>query len=470
MAEVPPPAERSYPSPGRAWYAVGALTLVYVFSFIDRQILNLLVKPIRRDLAISDTQMSLLMGFSFAVFYTFFGIVMGKIADTRSRRGLIAAGFVLWSALTAGCGLARNYAQMLLLRMGIGVGEAALSPAAYSLITDYFPPNRLATAISVYSMGIYIGTGLAYLLGSVVISLASSQAIWDLPLIGATRPWQVIFFIVGLPGVLLALLMATIPEPDRTGGNRLPRASATLGDFWRYVRMNRATFLCHNIGFALLSFSSYGTSAWLPAYFTRHFGWDASRIGLWFGAIVMVCGTLGIVAGGWIADWMRERGYRDATMRVGLLVCLLWVPPGLTAFLVDSPGWSLAALAVAQFFTSAPFGVAPAAIQQMAPANLRGQASAVYLFVINLIGLGLGPTAVALATDYLFADDNAVGYSLLLVTGLAHAVSGLLLWRGLAPFRASLDSNTLRPLAQTAATAMAGGAPAQTAAAERSPT
>lgn len=416
---------------------MGALTLVYVFSFIDRQILNLLVKPIRRDLGISDTQMSLLMGFSFAIFYTFFGILMGKLADTRSRRGLIAAGFILWSALTAGCGLARNYVQMLLLRMGVGVGEAALSPAAYSLITDYFPPNRLATAISVYSMGIYLGTGLAYLAGSVVISFAGSQAAWDLPLVGATRPWQVIFFMVGLPGILLAALMATIPEPERIGH----KGAATFTDFWRYVRLNRATFACHNVGFALLSFSSYGTAAWLPAYFTRHFGWEASRIGFWFGAIVMVCGTLGIVAGGWMADWLKSRGYPDAAMRVGLFVCLVWVPPGLAAFLLDSPGWALAALAVAQFFTSAPFGVAPAAIQQMSPPELRGQASAVYLFVINLIGLGLGPTAVALATDYLFRNDNAVGNSLLLVTGVAHAISALLLWRGLAHFRSSLRRN-----------------------------
>lgn len=451
-----PPSAHSYPSPGRAWYAVGALTLVYVFSFIDRQILNLLVKPIRRDLGITDTQMSLLMGFSFAVFYTFFGILMGKLADTRSRRGLIAAGFVLWSALTAGCGLARNYLQMLLLRMGVGVGEAALSPAAYSLITDYFPPNRLATAISVYSMGIYLGTGLAYLAGSVVISFAGSQTSWDLPLLGATRPWQVIFFIVGLPGILLALLMATIPEPPRLATQR---SAATFTDFWRYVRLNRATFACHNLGFALLSFSSYGTAAWLPAYFIRHFGWEASRIGMWFGAIVMVCGTLGIVAGGWLADRMKQRGHQDAAMRVGLLACLVWVPPGIAAFLLQSPGWALAAVAVAQFFTSAPFGVAPAAIQQMSPPDLRGQASAVYLFVINLVGLGLGPTAVALATDYLFGDDNAVGYSLLLVTTVAHAISALLLWRGLSHFRASLDRNQTALLARHAA-AMAAAAPA----------
>lgn len=428
-----PPAPAS---PRYAWYVVGVLTLVYVFSFIDRQILNLLVKPIRRDLGISDTQMSLLMGFSFAIFYTFFGILMGKLADSHSRRGLIAAGFILWSILTAGCGLARNYTQMLLLRMGVGVGEASLSPAAYSLITDYFPPHRLATAISVYSMGIYLGTGLAYLLGGTVIAFASGQDLWQLPVLGATRPWQVIFFLVGLPGVLLAALMTTVREPARTRA----ATTASYAEFWQFVRANFGTFLCHNLGFSLLSFSSYGIAAWLPTFFTRHHGWTASSIGIWFGLIVMIFGTLGIVAGGYWADRLRQRGQPDATMRVGLFVSLAWFPAGIAAFVVPSPWLALAFLCVAQFFTSAPFGVAPAAIQQIAPPQLRGQASAIYLFVINLVGLGLGPTAVALTTDYVFRDDNMVGWSLLIVACTAHVLSALFLWTGLRPFRASLHS------------------------------
>ncbi|MEP7270102.1 MAG: MFS transporter, partial [Acidobacteriota bacterium] len=168
-------AEEPYPAAGYAWYVVAVLTFVYVFSFIDRQILALLVRPIKRDLGISDTQMSLLMGFSFAVFYTFFGIPLGRLADSRSRRSIIAVGFALWSLFTAGCGVARNFSQMLLMRMGVGVGEAALSPAAYSLITDTFPRHRLATAISVYSMGIYLGSGLALVLGGAVAALAGSQ-------------------------------------------------------------------------------------------------------------------------------------------------------------------------------------------------------------------------------------------------------------------------------------------------------
>lgn len=166
---------QGYPSSLSVWTTVTILMIAYVLSFIDRQILNLLVEPIRRDLVISDTQMSLLMGLSFALFYTICGIPLGRLADTSNRRGLIAIGVLFWSAATAACGMAKLYWQFLICRIGVGVGEAALSPAAYSLIADSFPPERRATAISVYSMGVYLGSGIAFLLGGLVIQFASAQ-------------------------------------------------------------------------------------------------------------------------------------------------------------------------------------------------------------------------------------------------------------------------------------------------------
>jgi MFS family permease len=449
-------AEEPYPRPGYAWYVVGVLTLLYVFSFIDRQILNLLVRPIRRDLEISDTEMSLLMGFSFAVFYTFFGILLGRLADSRSRRGIISAGVAVWSLMTAGCGMAGNFLQMLLFRMGVGVGEAALSPAAYSLISDYFPKQRLATALSVYSMGIYIGSGLAFFLGGLVVSVAASQATWHVPLIGATRPWQVIFFIVGLPGVLLAILTFTIREPARRGVRLAKTRDGTtrpvqvpVRESLAFFRQNWHTLVCHNVGFALLSFSSYGSSAWIPTFFVRNHHWTEARAGMVYGTIVAIFGTLGIVAGGRLADWMSERGYRDSTMRVGFLVSLAWIPTGILYPILPDAHWAVVLLVPTILLTSAPFGVAPAAIQQMMPNVLRGQASAIYLFVVNLIGLGLGPTAVALMTDYVFRNDDAVRYSLLVVGTAAHLLAAGLLWNGLKPFLVSLERLKQWTAAQT---------------------
>lgn len=445
-AELADQTEPAYPPLRRAWYMVAVLMVVYVFSFIDRQILSLLVQPIRRDLGITDTQMSLLLGFSFALFYTLFGIPLGWVADTKSRRGLIAAGLFVWSLLTAGCGLARKYWQFLLLRMGVGVGEAALSPAAYSLITDSFPPRRLATAISVYSMGIYIGSGLAYLLGGLVVGLAGGQGSLDLPLVGSIRPWQVVFFAVGLPGVLLTLLLLTIREPARRGLRQILAPDGTkkvarvsFGEVASYIGKNWSTFLCHNVGFALLSFASYGAGAWIPTFLVRNHGWAARDAGIWYGTIVMVAGTLGIVSGGRLADWLRARGYEDSKMRAGLVASLVWAPFGILYPLVPHDMWAMLILIPAVFTASMPFGCAPAAIQEMMPNPMRAQASAFYLFVVNLIGLGLGPTAVALATDYVFRDDQAVGFSLLWVGIVAHVGSAVLLWLGLRQFRTSME-------------------------------
>ncbi len=438
--------EEPYPSSGYAWYVVGVLTFVYIFSFIDRQILNLLITPIQHDLGITDTQVSLLIGFSFAVFYTFFGIPLGRLADAKSRRTIIAVGFIFWSLMTTGCGLARNFMQLLLYRMGVGVGEASLSPAAYSLITDYFPKEKRATAMSVYSMGIYLGGGLALLLGGTVVGLATGQASWQLPMIGEIRSWQVIFFIVGLPGMLLALLMYTVREPLRRGARMVKAADGSLktkqiplGEVYAYILKNKATFFCHTVGFALLSFSSYGSTAWIPQFFERTYGWSAARAGIVYGAIVAIFSTLGIVAGGRLADWMAARGKEDATMRVGLLVSLLWFAFGMFYPIMPTASLSIAFLIPAAFLASAPFGVAPAAIQQIMPNEMRGQASAVYLFVVNLIGLGLGPTAVAVVTDDVFHDKSRLRYSLLIVATVAHIGSSLLLWLGLKPFRKSLE-------------------------------
>jgi len=421
-----------------AWYVVGVLMLVYVFSFLDRQIFSLIVGPLRRDLHISDTQVSLLQGFSFAVFYTFFGIPIGRLADVYNRRTIIVAGLVLWSAFTAGCGLAGTFTALLLLRMGVGVGEAALSPAAYSLITDYFPARRLATAISVYSMGIYIGSGLSFLLGGIAVRYAATQEMWTLPIVGAIRPWQLIFFIVGLPGLLLVPLLFTVREPEArraTAG----AAAVPMRQVFEYIGRNRAAFLLHNIGFGLLALSSYSAGAWLPEFYRRHFHWDVGKTGMVYGGIIAVCGCLGITGAGRLADYLRSRGRANANLLVGAAIGVAAVPINCLLYLAPSAAWATVWLIPGAALTAAPFGIAPAAIQQMMPPQMRGQASAVYLFMVNIIGLGVGPTAVAFFTQYVFGRDAAVPYSLAIVTSASCALGAMLLYCGRNSFLASLE-------------------------------
>jgi MFS family permease len=225
----------------------------------------------------------------------------------------------------------------------------------------------------------------------------------------------------------------------RTTSGATQIAQAPLSEVFGYLRENKLTFLCHNVGFALLSFSSYGTSAWVPTFFQRNHGWSIGKSGVIYGSIVMIFSTLGIVAGGRFADWMAERGRRNATMLVGLIVSLAWIPTGMLYPIVDNANLAAALLIPTAFLTSAPFGVAPAAIQQMMPNYMRGQASAIYLFVVNLLGLGIGPWAVAFFTDYVFRGDNSVRYSLLIVATAAHLIAAVLLWVGLKPFCRSLD-------------------------------
>lgn len=434
MSQSTPPPPLRPQVPASAWYAIAILTLANVSSFVDRQILTLLVGPIRRDLGISDTGMSLLLGFSFALFYSILGFPIARLADQRSRKGIIAVGVALWSVMTAFGGLARTYGQLFLSRVGVGVGEATLNPPAHSLIADSVPKERLGTALGVYSMGIYIGVALAQLIGGAIVGLAEGEELWRLPLVGSVRPWQVVFFLVGLPGLAIALLTLTIREPPRRGGS----TPIPVREVLDYFRRNARVVLFHHFGLALIALVNYGYGGWLPTFFVRTHGWTASEAGYLLGVANLTFGIAGVVLAGRLADWLQARGRADAKLRVvagaalGLLVCDLaapLMPTGTGAALWIFP---------LSFFASAPFGVGAAAVQEMVPDRMRAQAAAVYLFVMNLVGLAFGPSAVALATDYLFGSDAALRYSLALVAGVALLPAMALLVAGWRPYAAAV--------------------------------
>jgi MFS family permease len=423
------PASLAYP-----WFVVAILMIAYVFSFVDRQILNLLVGPIRDDLGISDTQMSLLMGFSFAIFYTILGIPLARIADSKSRRGLIVAGIVVWSAMTAMCGLAKHYWQLLLFRIGVGVGEAALSPAAYSMIADYFPPERRSTAMSVYSMGIFLGSGIAFLVGGLVVQYSVAQGTVLLPLIGEILPWQMVFLILGAAGIIFSFAFLLVREPRRhgvvDGQDSLP-----FSDVVSYLWSNRRAVLSHNVGFAMMAMCSYGTTAWIPTYFIRSHGWTAAEIGIVFGLQVVIFACAGIIIGGRLADLWIKQGHPDAAMRVGVLSGIVTMIGGAAYLLAPNGTFAAVALVVPVFALAMPFGAAPAALQEIVPNRMRGQTTAVYLFMTNMIGLGIGPTAIAVITDYVFADDLMLRWSMLIVAGLSTLIAIAILVGGMKPYR-----------------------------------
>jgi MFS family permease len=429
-----------YPSAPRAWWAVVLLLVLYVLSFVDRQVISLMIDPIKKDLGIGDLGASLLTGFAFATFYTLFGIPIARLADTRSRRLIIAAGLAIWSVMTAACGLARSFTALFLARMGVGIGEAALSPSAYSAIADSFPPQRRSTAMGVYSVGSYLGSGLAFLLGGHLIAFLGEHRAHEVPLFGTLAPWKLVFLLVGLPGLLFVPLLWTIREPPRRG-----EASAEATSFagtLRHLRAHRGAYLSHNLGFALLAFSGYGASAWTPAFLQRDHGMSIADSGIALGWIMAIAGTAGIVFGGWLADALAKRGRRDATMRVGLIAALVWIPAGVLYPIVADKGLALALMVPALFTSGMPWGAAAAAVQEMTPGPMRAQATAVYLFVISFIGLGIGPSAVAFLTERVFRDEAAVGASLAWVGLAAHLLAAAVLASGLRAFiRASAASS-----------------------------
>lgn len=422
--------EPPWPEPRYAWYVVGVLTVAYTFSFVDRQILALLVGPIRRDLGISYTQISLLQGLAFAIFYTLLGVPIGRLADRKSRRGIIAIGIAVWSVMTAACGLAKSYGTLFLARMGVGVGEAALSPPAYSIVADYFPPEKLARALSFYSMGIYIGAGLAFIMGGAVVALVSDVGTWDVPIIGEIYPWQMTFFAVGLPGLLVVGLMATVKEPLRRGllrteeeGEVQAPREVPLGEVMAYIRQRWKAYGLMFVGISMMSMMGYGTGNWAPEFVFQTYGMATSEFAFYYGSVVLIFATSGIVCGGWIAERLLKRGYRDANLRVIVGVAVLTIPFGVMAPLASDLTWLTILGIPLVFMAGMPFGVGPAAIQIITPNQIRGQVSAIYLLVINIIGLGGGPFVVAWITDYVFGYDQALGYALSILHGVAAPIA-----------------------------------------------
>ncbi len=349
----PPPGERY------AWYVVLVLMLAYTLSFVDRQILGLLVQPIRSEFGISDTQIGLLQGLSFALFYTVLGLPMGWLVDRFSRRNLIAGGVALWSLMTAVCGVATSYSGLFAARVGVGVGEAALSPAAFSMISDYFRRERLGIALSVYAMGVFIGAGLAFIVGGAVVDAVTKLPPMEIFGLGALSAWRLTFLIVGAPGLLLALVIWRLREPLRRGVMQSAGAEPAqprVAEVMAMVRARRGAFGGITLAMAAHAICMYSVFAWMPTVFIRRFGWSPGEAGLALGLVVLFCGCAGMVLGGWLTDRWQANGRSDAALRVGTLGALLTVGAGVVAPVIATPFWVVLCLAPLLFGLALPVG------------------------------------------------------------------------------------------------------------------
>ena len=417
------------------WYVVGVLLLLNVSSFIDRQVMAFLVTPIKADLGISDTQIGLLLGPAFALTFAFSGLLIGRLVDRGNRTAIIAWGVAAWSVMCMACGVANTFGQLFVTRFGVGIGEATLSPSANSLIVDYFPPDKLSTAMSVFTSGVFIGSGLAYLIGGLLIEAVGTATPWQLPIVGEIQGWQRVLITVGAPGMLLALLTLTIREPRRRLPSTASVHAATTAEVFSWLRTHARAFLTFGLGIAVYSTVNFGTAFWFPEFFLRTHEWSNAKVGLIMGGATLDFGVVGVLAGGRLADWFKARGRGDGNLLVLVISSVISILAGLPLYLARSEPVLIAALIVTNVAAAAPFGAAAAALQEMIPSTMRGQAAALMGLLLNFVGLGLGPAVVGILNDSVFRDPGKVALSLLVLTLLGRALAALSVGAGLSAHR-----------------------------------
>lgn len=434
--------EENFPARSYAWYVAVILTLAHVISFLDRQILSLLVGPIKRDLGINDTQMSLLMGLAFAILYTFAAIPIGRLADRHSRRMIVVAGITAWCVMTAACGLARNYWQLFAARVGVGIGEATLTPSALSMLSDYFPRERRGAAIGFYNMGVSVGAGIAFIVGGQVIGFVMTAPPITLPLVGELFAWQTVFLVVGLPGLIVAALMLSVREPRRRGKLSVGDSSGdviSLGDAARFLFDRRKTYGGLAAVVAGTTILGYGFLNWIPSMFERTWGLTMPQIATSLGIVLLIAGPIGVNGGGWLADRWYRKGHKDAHLRVMMLCAPLMLVASAALPLMPTPELALLMFAPHIIGAAGITAAGGAALMLITPNQLRAQATAIYYFIISLAGLTLGPTSVALFTDYVFRDEAALRYSMAIVGFAAPMLSVCAAILIRASYRRSMD-------------------------------
>ncbi|WDI30136.1 MFS transporter [Hyphococcus flavus] len=438
-------SKQAYPPPAQAWRAAIILSVLYTISNVDRQVIGLLLQPIKDDLQVGDTEMGLLGGFAFAIFYTVMGLPIARLADKTSRRAVIFVGVVFWSVATVFCGLARNFTQLFIGRIGVGVGEAALSPASYSLLSDYFPPSKLGRAMSVYVLGAATGFGLAYFAGGALYGYFAGLGSFHIPVVGEIKPWQATFIAVGAPGIALAFLMTLIKEPERRSsciadvGAHTPTPTQG-GALLPFLKGNWKILAMHFAGISGFNIAAYGFNLWLPAHFIREFGWSPAQVGVTFGGYFLILGVASILIAGRLADQVKVgEGRVVSYFRLMALWTLISVPCLASVALVPTAALAMVVLAPCLFLAAGPTVFAPAVLQLIAPNTVRAQVSALYLFVVNIMGIGLGPLLIGLITDFGFGDPAMLKWSISIVCGGGAALAFIFLFAGVRLARRSFQ-------------------------------
>ncbi len=427
--------EDDYPSLTTASYLLSLLFIAYIFSFIDRSILALLVGPIRDDFGITDFEFSLIQGAAFSLLYTVAGLPLGRLADRYSRKLIVSGSVFFWSAATCACGMTKNFTQLFVARMAVGAGEAGLSPPAYSLILDSFRPRHVGYAMSFYKLGVKVGAGIAFVIGGILYDYWAGVGNISVPLMGEIKPWQMTLISVGAPGALLSLLLLTVNEPPRKDLVNKEGEGVPIKVVFRFMWQRKGVYIALFLGASMMAMAGYGTSAWYPEFFFRNYGMSKSEAGVTYGTIVLVAGSVGVMLGAWLARQLEERGYTDAYVRAIFLTSMVGAPLMSIAPLTHDPTWNVILLWPGVIIAGSYLGVLAVAMVVITPNEMRGQITAIYLFVTNILGMAVGTSVLAAFTDFLFQDDALLHYSIATACGLFYPIAAVSFWFALAPYR-----------------------------------
>ena len=421
------------------WYVVALLTVASTLSFIDRQILNVMIGPIKRDLGgLTDTEISLIIGLAFSLIYTIVTVPLARLADHRSRRNIIAAGIFAWSAMTALAGMANTYWQLFAARMGVGVGEAALGPASTSMLADFFEDNQLPLAYGIVGTAPFIGTGLASIVGGPLIDYLETQPNLVLPFFGEVFSWQTVLIVVGLPGLLIAALMFTIGEPKRRGVQSESASGFPIREVFAFIRGRSRYFTMHFVAYLCLSMQGFAFLTWIVEFFVRNHGWTRTEIGLSYGFIALIVGIMGSVGAGFYAGRLIGKGRGDSPMRITFYGTLVLGPLAVLMPLVDDAYVALALVVPITFFMAVPPGLSNAALQAISPNQMRGQIIAFYLICVSFLSYLFAPLIIGLMNDYVFQSEDAIGLSLSTLAVLNYGIAAVCLGLSLKPLRKAL--------------------------------
>ncbi|MEM7217640.1 MAG: MFS transporter [Pseudomonadota bacterium] len=413
------------------------LTLLATLSFIDRQILNVMIGPVKRDLGgLSDTEISLVIGLAFSLVYSLSTFPLARWADRFNRRNLIAGCVFTWSLATSMAGFANSFVQLFAARMGVGIGEAGLGPATNSMLADLFEESLLPLAYGIVATAPFIGSGLASLVGGPLLDYLEARPDIVLPVFGEVYSWQMVLILVGLPGLLLAAVTLTLREPSRKGASV---DSYPLAEIWRFCRSRRRYLGFHFLAYFCLSLQGFAFLTWIIELFVRKHGWTRTEIGISYGVIAIVVGVLGSVVAGFVTGRLMARSQPEAPMRVCFWGTLALAPIAVIMPLIDSGVIALLLIIPITFCMAMPPGLSSAALYVIAPNRMRGQLVAVYLICVSFLSYLFAPSVIAVMNDYVFKSEAAIDLSLASLAAVNYSIACAALLLAIKPLRAAVE-------------------------------